>query len=62
MSKIGHPINFVPHQKESSDEGSSYLSDGEVYEIKSTANFLSNFIDFSNMHKVDIFKKKFSQN
>lgn len=52
MSKIAQPINFIPYAKESSDESSSIVSDGDVYEIKTTMSFLTNFFELSNTFKV----------
>ena len=51
MNRIGEPITFIPHGKENPSD-SSFLSDGEVYEINTTYGFISNYLETRNSKKV----------
>ena len=51
MNKIAEPITFVPRTNDNLSDD-SWLSDGEIMEIKKTSKFIEMFVDISNSQKV----------
>jgi len=53
MNKIAAPITFIPHSKDRDISlDSSFLSDGEIFEMKQTHGFISLFLEITNSKKV----------